>query len=105
MGWLLALPVDALLSPPSSSMHGASRQSTSPLWPAKRAIEPNNLFGIFRRVAERGSPKWRSESLKREWTDLVYAVRTRLYALHVQCPHTSTLSNSILSGSRTVSAI
>ena len=46
MGWLLALPVDALLSPPSSSMHGASRQSTSPLWPAKRAIEPNNLFGI-----------------------------------------------------------
>ena len=53
MGWLLALPVDALLSPPSSSMHGASRQSTSPLWPAKRAIEPNK-FGIFpRRVADK----------------------------------------------------
>ena len=54
MGWLLALPVDALLSPPSSSMHGASRQSTSPLWPAKRAIEPNNLFGI---EARRRTPR------------------------------------------------
>jgi hypothetical protein len=42
---------------------------------------------------------------EKRMADLVYAVRTRLYALHVQCPHTSTLSNSILSGSRTVSAI
>jgi expansin (peptidoglycan-binding protein) len=72
-------------------------------WRARRQWRPHALARVLK-VRKCHDGAWNTLA-KREWTDLVYAVRTRLYALHVQCPHTSTLSNSILSGSRTVSAI